>query len=268
MPSGCTASTAMPAANSRPIPPTTTAPAHCVRERADPLRLGLRLRPTRRGATGPRGPRYGQRRTRTLGDGGNERAVGGGRPPRKHSPGRGIDGGRGDRGRGSHLGAGGWPGVAARDAGQPASHRGAVGRRRGVGAGRLRACAGSSDDAGRPRLASGDARQAPAYDGLAAAEVRRRPPRSPAPECVGATADGAMSASATVLHDRGRHDGLGALAAGGHGSPPAMRGSRRSAGRHQAFLASRAAISCGTTVNTSPTMPKSAMSKIGASPSY
>jgi hypothetical protein len=80
-----------------------------------------------------------------------------------------------------------------------------------------------------------------------------------------------MSASATVLSTTGVASttaSAGALA-GGHTLTPAMRGSpRRIAGRHQAFLASRAAISCGTTVNTSPTMPKSAMSKIGASPSF
>ncbi len=66
----------------------------------------------------------------------------------------------------------------------------------------------------------------------------------------------------------------GALrAAGGQGSPPGVRGSPRRGvrgvdaiySREDFFWASSALMSCGTTVNRSPTIPKSAISKMGAS---
>ncbi|SDS55510.1 hypothetical protein SAMN04489721_1515 [Agromyces flavus] len=61
----------------------------------------------------------------------------------------------------------------------------------------------------------------------------------------------------------------GASTAGGQGSPPRRRGSPlrrfRTAATGQRFRSTSALISCGTTVKTSPTTPKSATSKIGAS---
>lgn len=58
---------------------------------------------------------------------------------------------------------------------------------------------------------------------------------------------------------------------GGQGSPPGVRGRpRRSEGVVMSYFrrASRAWMSAGTTVNTSPTTPKSAISKMGASASW
>lgn len=61
-----------------------------------------------------------------------------------------------------------------------------------------------------------------------------------------------------------------AVPAGGHGSPPLCRGSplrivRPYVAMAYSFRADSELISCGTTWNRSPTTPKSAISKIGAS---
>ncbi|KJL42300.1 hypothetical protein RS82_02316 [Microbacterium trichothecenolyticum] len=65
---------------------------------------------------------------------------------------------------------------------------------------------------------------------------------------------------------------MGTASTGGHGSPPLTRGRPRRTDDtdeliSHAFFASSAAINCGTTVKMSPTTPKSAISKIGASAS-
>jgi len=89
----------------------------------------------------------------------------------------------------------------------------------------------------------------------------------------GAESAGTAAGAASAVRSAVSTAPAGASAAGGHASPPGVRGSPRRTWRPYvatpayAFRACRAAISCGTTVKTSPTTPKSAMSKMGASPS-
>ncbi len=87
--------------------------------------------------------------------------------------------------------------------------------------------------------------------------------RSPA-SIAGAPVFGGVTAEPSASPAEGMSE-----TAGGHGSPPGTRGSPRRGVRGVDAIyflcASSALMSCGTTVNRSPTIPKSAMSKIGAS---
>ena len=81
---------------------------------------------------------------------------------------------------------------------------------------------------------------------------------------------GATAGAATGAASRCAPSTTGAAPAAGQGSPPRSRGNplrsmRPSMVTDHFFRSASALISCGTMVNTSPTTPKSATSKMGAS---